>query len=367
MTEVARTPDWLARWPQLFVESLETYAVFAIDLSGIIRSWQPGVENVFEYNREAFVGQPAGIIFTEVDRQGGAPEREMDIALRMGQAADERWHVRASGDRFWGSGIMLALRNEAGEVMGFAKLVRDRTEERLEDEVKDLNTLRLEGDIVIQDEQIRELATDLTLAEQRERQRISQLLHDELQQQLFALQMHLHSLQATLPADFREGLKEAYELTKTGITMTRTLVSELSPLTLQGDKFGESLVWLTKHMRERYGLSVTVQGVEATPDFPPALSVLLFQCLQELLFNVVKHAGVNEARLEVKILRSGYAFTVKDSGKGFSLHAFELGARQQEGFGLRSVQRRLEPFGGAVDITVEPGEGTQVTIFLPLE
>lgn len=360
-------PDWLARWPQLFVESLETYAVFAIDLSGIIRSWQPGVENVFEYNREAFVGQPAGIIFTEVDRQGGAPEREMDVALRMGQAADERWHVRASGDRFWGSGIMLALRNEVGEAIGFAKLVRDRTEERLEDEVKDLNTLRLEGDIVVQDEQIRELATDLTLAEQRERQRISQLLHDELQQQLFALQMHLHSLRAALPEDFSAGLEEAYALTKAGITMTRTLVSELNPLTLQEDDFSKSLVWLAKHMRERHGLEVTLHGVEATPNFPPALSVLLFQCLQELLFNVVKHAGVEKARLEVKTVRSGCAFTVKDAGKGFSLRAFDLGTQRQEGFGLRSVQRRLEPFGGAVDITVKPGEGTQVTIFLPLD
>lgn len=359
--------DWLDRWPQLFVESLESYAVFAIDLSGIIHSWNPGVGEVLKYDSDAFIGQPAAMIFTGVDRQAGAPEREMDTALRKGQASDERWHVRATNDRFWGSGIMVALRDQAGEATGFAKLVRDRTEERLEDEVKDLDALRLKGDIVVQDRQIQELAIDLTLAEQRERQRISQLLHDELQQQLFALQMHLHNLQGLLPEDhdLRQQLAEAYSLTKTGITTTRTLVSELSPATLQTDTFGESLKWLTKHIRERHGLTVTLQGADGCPELPIALRVLLFQCLQELLFNVVKHAGADEATLEVEVSGTGCTFTVQDKGSGFPPAVSKFDSERQEGFGLHSVQRRLEPFGGTVEIATRPGEGTRVTITLP--
>lgn len=364
-THDLREPAWFAQWLRFFVETLEVYAVFAIDLSGIILSWQPGVEAVFGYKRKGFVGQPASIIFTEADNRAGASEEELNIALRDGQANDERWHVRANGERFWGSGIMIAMRDENDHVVGFAKLVRDRTSERLEDEVKDLTALQLERNLVIQNQKIRALAEDLTLAEQRERHRISQLLHDELQQQLYALQMMVGSLRGKVAPDLDERIDEIYTLSETSVAMTRTLVSELDPLALQEGGFDAGLEWLAQHLHERYEFAVTLHGLEDCPELSPALSILLLQCLQELLFNVVKHAGVNQATLTLKKTGTGVDFTLSDDGHGFVVPPDDLDEPRQEGFGLQSVRRRLEPFGGTLQVSSSPGDGTRVTITLP--
>lgn len=122
--------------------------MFATDLSGIIMAWQPGVGEVLGYEHLAFIRQPANIIFTEVDRKAGAPQHEMNAALQKGQARDEHWHPCASGERFWASGVMLALRDGTGEPLSFAKRVRDTTEARLANEVKRLEVTQLESDVV---------------------------------------------------------------------------------------------------------------------------------------------------------------------------------------------------------------------------
>lgn len=369
-------PDWLGHWTELFVNNLEEYAVFALDLSGTILTWQSGVGRVLGFAREAFVGLPADIIFTDSDRRAGAPGRELNTALQKGEALDERWHVRADGSRFWGSGITLALRGEAGEPVGFAKIVRDRTELRLEGESLGLQMLRLEGDVAARTDQIRALATDLTVAEQRERGRISQLLHDELQQQLYALQMLTYGvlgkaaalstdaggLRGDLHGDLLGELREVYELAKTSLATTRTLVSELSPAALRQGEFDQALLWLGEHMRSRHGLKVTVTGTEHLPDLPEAFGVLLFQCVHELLFNVVKHAQTDHAALCVRPRPGGFELEVWDEGRGFEVETPDENAPRQEGFGLQSVRRRLEPFGGVLTVASVPGSGTHVTI-----
>ncbi len=359
-------PKWLSCWTTLFVDNLETYAVFATDLSGTILTWQPGVKEVLGYEQDAFVGQPADMIFTEADRKAGAPQHEMDTALQKGHARDERWHLCASGDRFWGSGVMLALHDESGEPLGFAKLVRDNTKVRLADEEKELNTVRLESDVANKLAQVRVLAADLTLAEQRERRRISQILHDELQQQLYALQMMLANMRVDSPTELAASLTDARELAKASLATTRTLVSALSPAVLNNDALDEALIWLAQHMQQRYNLKVTVSGLERSPELPTGLNILLFQCVQELLFNVVKHAGVDDVSVKVEQLAESFTLEVQDEGQGFAVVSHDPALLHQEGFGLHSVQQRLGPFNGVVEIRSSPGNGTRVTITLPL-
>lgn len=367
----AAPPAWLGGWADLFITSLEEYAVFAIGLDGTLLTWQRGVEAVLGYDREAFVGQRAALIFTDSDREGGVPESEMSSALRDGQALDERWHLRADGSRFWGSGLMVALYGDAGEAVGLAKIVRDRTESRLRSESLGLQTLRLGGDVAFRTQQARALASDLVLAEQRERLRISQLLHDELQQQLYALQMLTYSVlnQVGAEAPYAADLQELYDLSKTSLTMTRTLVSELSPAVLQAEGLGPALTWLAGQMHERHGLTVTLTGARRLPELPEALGVLVFQCVQELLFNVVKHAKVERAGVTVRAFSDRLLLEVWDEGQGFTVPPETVlngPPRQGGGFGLGNVRRRLEPFGGSVLFASVPGSGTRVTLEVPL-
>lgn len=113
----------------LILESAVEYAIFTMDLAGRITTWNEGARRILGYKREEIVGRRGHIIFTPEDLAAGCPEAEMKGALSEGRAADERWHVREDGSRFWAQGMMMPLQHD-GAVHGFLKILRDRTEER---------------------------------------------------------------------------------------------------------------------------------------------------------------------------------------------------------------------------------------------
>jgi PAS domain S-box-containing protein len=111
-------------------ESIGDYAVFTMDKGGVVTMCNPGVERLLGYSREEFVGKRAEIIFTHEDRLAQAPECEAELARITGRAVDDRWHVGKDGKRIWANGIMTDLRDEAGEFIGYVKVLADRTQER---------------------------------------------------------------------------------------------------------------------------------------------------------------------------------------------------------------------------------------------
>ena len=118
-------------------------------------------------------------------------------------------------------------------------------------------------------------------------------------------------------------------------------------------------------MKSRYGLTVSLQLAEGLPQVPKGLAVLLFQCVQELLFNVVKHANATSAVVTMQYAQ-GLQLEVKDDGIGFDANATPSPS-QREKFGLQSVGQRLEAFGGRVTVASAPGDGTRVAIVVPLD
>lgn len=112
---------------QLIVKSIEDFAIFAIDLDGNAASWNPGVEKLLGYTEEEFVGRKACDIFTPEDNERDACGHELHTAKELGRAENQRWHVRKDGSRFWANGLMMALRDEAGRLRGFTKILRDDT------------------------------------------------------------------------------------------------------------------------------------------------------------------------------------------------------------------------------------------------
>ncbi|MBD1909219.1 MULTISPECIES: PAS domain S-box protein [unclassified Leptolyngbya] len=113
---------------RLIVESARDYAIFTLNASGIITSWNPGAERLLGYHEAEIIGQPNYIIFTPEDRETRQSEKELQTALAQGHAEDERWHLRKDGSRFFASGLMMQLRDEAGNLQGLVKMLRDRTE-----------------------------------------------------------------------------------------------------------------------------------------------------------------------------------------------------------------------------------------------
>jgi signal transduction histidine kinase len=218
--------------------------------------------------------------------------------------------------------------------------------------------------------QVRALASALTLAEQRERRRISQILHDHVQQMLYGIQMRTYLIGLDIPEESKvyiyEHLTEMESLVEEAIQSTRTLTVELSPPVLQSEGLGAAFNWLVNQMSRLYDLQV---DLNLTQDYQLAsedLRVLIFQLVRELLFNVVKHAQVNHAQVEMRLEGDQFVVSVEDKGIGFDPSVLDDGDRRDAGgFGLYSIRERIGLFGGEVAINSQRGKGTQVVLSLP--
>ena len=265
-----------------------------------------------------------------------------------------RWVRGRARVRFEGAG---AARRPVGAV----GVVHDVTElRRAEAELRDL-AATLEARVEERTGQVRELAAALTVAEQEERRRIAYVLHDDLQQQLHGLEMLLGIARRAVPSDAEADrlLARSSELLAGATALTRTLSTELSPAVLDSDDLPEALRWLADRAREWHGLAVDVEAGPDVPPVAPAVRVLVYHVVRELLFNVAKHAGVGAAHVRVEAGAGAVAVHVEDGGGGF-----DVGARA-EGFGLRSVRDRLELLGGRLDVASAPGAGTRATVTVP--
>lgn len=112
----------------LLLEELGDHAIFIIGVDGKLATWNAGVERVLQYTEEEFVGQPLTILFTPEDIANKVPEEETRTAAQNGRAPDIRWHVRKGGSRIFVDGVMVALKSQTGELIAFAKVMRDVTE-----------------------------------------------------------------------------------------------------------------------------------------------------------------------------------------------------------------------------------------------
>jgi PAS domain S-box-containing protein len=118
-------------------QSVTDYAFLSFGPDRLVTSWSRGAERILGYSESEMLGNDGRIIFTEEDRARGVPEQEINTALRDGRADDERWHLRKDGSRFWASGVMTAIRDDGGNLLGFAKVMRDLTDrQRAQEELK---------------------------------------------------------------------------------------------------------------------------------------------------------------------------------------------------------------------------------------
>jgi PAS domain S-box-containing protein len=138
---------------KLLLEQGQDYALFLMAPDKAVTAWFAGAEHVFGYRADEIVGMPATLLFNDEDIERGAEKHEFEVATSSGRSEDDRWHVRKDGSIFWGSGALFALR-DGGELVGFAKLVRNRTDlksqtEALENQVRALAKAGEQKDIFL--------------------------------------------------------------------------------------------------------------------------------------------------------------------------------------------------------------------------
>jgi PAS domain S-box-containing protein len=119
---------------RLLVESVVDYAIFALDSTGHVRTWNQGAQHIKGYTAGEIIGKHFSIFYPPEDRLARKPERELEIAIANGRVEDEDWRVRKDGTRFWANVVITALRDRSGALVGFGKVTRDLTERRAAEE-----------------------------------------------------------------------------------------------------------------------------------------------------------------------------------------------------------------------------------------
>ena len=248
--------------------------------------------------------------------------------------------------------------------------VLDVTEQtRAQEALRDLNTtleskvLQRTAELKHRARQLQKLTLDMSVAEDRERERIAQILHDDLQQELAAAKFHLSLVRSRVKEDssLREIVARIDQMLKDAIEKSRSLSRDLRPAVLRHDDFADALRRLAEEMSAKHGLVVHVRAPGPVSSSSDAIRVFLYKTAQELLFNVVKHAHVNEARIRVGRRGPYLGLLVSDRGRGFD----PQGLREAVGFGLLSIQERVELLGGRMKIKSTPGKGSAFSIVVP--
>jgi signal transduction histidine kinase/CheY-like chemotaxis protein len=211
--------------------------------------------------------------------------------------------------------------------------------------------------------QLQRLALELTQTEERERRRMAEILHDDLQQIIAAAKFRLSVMRSRAGHDapLQELAAQVEQMLKDAIDKSRSLSHELSPAALYRSDLNEALDWLAGQMRSQHGLLVQMRAPVPVSLASDTIAALLYRTAQELLFNVVKHAHVNEAGMAVRRHGRWVCLSVSDRGAGFDPQ--ELAAAR--GYGLLGIRERIGLLGGCVKTHSAKGKGSRFFIAVP--
>ncbi len=279
---------------------------------------------------------------------------------------------RAAGDGGWVNLEATPLRDGQGELSGFRVTLSD-IEERKQAEGS-LRSLQrtLEERVASRTAEfeaatrlLREMVVAVSRTEDRERQRLADLLHEELQQVVVAALYWLNRIAqgAAGPGQSRD-LERVRELLVQVNDLSRKLANDLSPPLLRQQGLLPALRWLGQELEKTRGLAVEVRARGEEFSLSADLTLLAYRGAQELLVNVANHAGVDRARITVAPEGRELTITVDDEGRGFESRSLSL-TDSATGFGLRRLHERLDAMGGRLDLDTAPGKGCRTRMVLP--
>lgn len=269
-----------------------------------------------------------------------------------------------SGELRWMQFVNRGFFDTSGRLLEVQSVGRDITDRKNAELALREAHAQLEQRVVERTEQLRHLAIQTTLAEERERHSIARDLHDGLGQLLHVAKIKLDLLAKQLPPSATTVAGDLDSLLAAASRVTRSLTTELSPPALDRLGLPHALRWLAEEMNRLYGLSVSVCCEVGCPVLAPAQASILFRSARELLINAAKHSGGRQAHLDMTCSNEQLVLTVADAGIGIPDVGNVLSKTQ--GFGLASIRERLTYLGGEMEIVTAPGAGLRVILRMPL-
>ena len=246
--------------------------------------------------------------------------------------------------------------DENGKIIGTAGIARDIAL-RKQTEIK-LRTLQ---------DNLRSLTLELTLAEEKERRRIAVELHDHVGQNLAYCKIKLNEIEKDAPSSpLFQPINELTNIINETIQYTRSLTFELSPPVLYELGLEHAIEWLGEQVLSRRDIHFRLDTDDLLAPISQKLKILLFQIVRELLTNVAKHAQAKETLVFIRKTGDNIMINVEDDGIGFDVSKTTEYRKSSAGYGLFSIRERLKLIGGYFDIKSSHGNGTKVSIIVPI-
>lgn len=256
------------------------------------------------------------------------------------------------GRKRWFQARIYPLKGATGEIRNVIMMYEDITEQKWAEE------------------DLQKLSAQLIDAQEAERKRISQELHDEMGQALTAMRINLTAMEKELPLDLavkiRDRLTETSWLLDQVLEQVRELSLDLRPSMLDDLGLGPTLRWYLNRFARRLDVEVEVETVGLEERLPAELETLLYRVVQEALTNVAKHANAHWVRLRIERGESIVTAALEDDGIGFDVLKSAGGDASHDGMGLLGMRERVALWGGRFHIESSAARGTRLTIEIPL-
>lgn len=280
---------------------------------------------------------------------GDAPFGPPGVTATVGQRSVRRSPIVTEGElRGW----ILAVNGRAGAF--------DRRSEAL----IDLAARGVADALYATPDNLGNLIRKLTSAEERERERIAEVFHGDLQQLLAGAKVHADAAlrKAGDHGFLSERLTTASTLLGTAIERTRRLSHQLSSPLLRRVGLLPALRRLVGEVKRNLNLTVDLTESGELPRLPTDCAVILYRAVQELLLNISKHAGVDTATVEIAAEEGSLRISVRDDGHGFDIDESLSASRS---LGILTLRERLSALGGSIHLEASPGEGSNVHVLIP--
>jgi PAS domain S-box-containing protein len=364
---------------KLLVETVEDYAIFLLDTEGNIQTWNKGARKNKGYADEEIIGRHFSVFYLPEDKAARKPERELKLAQQLGRVEDEDWRVRKDGSRFWANVVITALRDESGELVGYAKVTRDLTERKHNEDLLRTNNallkrqqMDLEALNVSKDEFIslasHQLRTPATAVKQ-------------------LLGMLTQGFMGDLDPQHFSVIERAYEANERQIRIVDNLL-KVAQLDAGKVKLNKKPVLLRDYLldivEEHGGMatkkeqSIILEVADSAPDTPKLDADYLRMALGNLIDNASKYSHEGSV---ITVRATGkdnkLSISVSDTGVGIDPdeqdQLFEKFSRISNslsdkvggsGLGLYWVKRVVELHGGTITVESQSDVGATFTIEL---
>ena len=370
---------WTEESFRLMVESVSDYAIVMLSPQGRVVSWNSGAQRIKGYTAEEIVGQHFSLFYPQDDIERGTPQRDLDIVTAQGRFEDEGWRVRKNGSTFWANVVYTAIRDQSGNLRGFAKLTRDLTERKVLDQVLQDKNAELES--------AKYVAEKANLAKS---DFLSSMSH-ELRSPLNAILGFAQLMETGSPLPTPTQKASINQILKAGWYLLELIDEILDLALIESGKLSLSLEPMSlpevlldcqamiEPMAQKNGIHISYPKFD-NPIYVHADRTRVKQVLINLLSNAIKYNRTDGAvALTYNVLSAEcIRISVKDTGEGLSPEKLtqlfqpfnrlgqEASAEEGTGIGLVVSKRLIELMGGEIGAESSVGEGSVFWIELNL-